>query len=156
MKNKPVNISILLFLLVISGNFTQAQNSLIVKLNNNSQSGYLLMKLHCRFTQIFTIQKLDIITCSWPMMNFRYSTIPVFAARKPFLIHFGVLMEPILQQQVNVIQYSLTPTSLIIIPVGQAFHITAFSRIHILKIDLMLRKVACRPITMEILIAMPL
>jgi len=45
MKNKPIYIPIIAFLLVIGINYGQAQNSLIVKLNNNSQSGYLLSNI---------------------------------------------------------------------------------------------------------------
>ncbi|MEI7502422.1 MAG: T9SS type A sorting domain-containing protein [Paludibacter sp.] len=45
MKNKPIYIPIIVFLLVLFTNSAQAQNSLIVKLNNNSQSGYLLSSI---------------------------------------------------------------------------------------------------------------
>lgn len=42
MRNKQIYIGLLLFLLVISMNFVKAQNSLIIKFNDGSQTGSLL------------------------------------------------------------------------------------------------------------------
>ena len=45
MKNKPIYTPIIVILLLLCMNYAHAQNSLIVKLNNNSQSGYLLSSI---------------------------------------------------------------------------------------------------------------
>ena len=93
MKNTPIYLPIILYLLVLCGNYAEAQNSLIVKLNNNSQSGYLLSNID-RITFLsgnLVLKNKDAVTSSIVLsdidkMSFGvYSAVPEITANETSL-----------------------------------------------------------------------